>query len=911
MRPPARAERLGAARKAQVCAWTRERDWRLLRAGLRTSECGVHCCRTHARGTGAHRGAPRSLPSRVREGMPRDGDALVLALCAAAGAVGVGVRRVFAHAKEQEGWRAPATRAGSGHSKGTATADSPRSPTDLPGRVGGGVEYSAHDHRTVARSSNGGDRKPTRRTSLVDQLPRLEKHLDALACVTASQQGAAAKLRALFICLRSAAAELAGADRASLFIVDEDADTLWTVLDNGEDVEIPIETGLAGACARAAKVVSVMDAYGDERFDRGFDKRFGYRTKSVLCLPVVVEKRTIGVLQVVNKVLVPGAYKEPSEVHEPTPFTDEDGEVLAGFLRITAVSILTAKGMRADQTAKRRSETLHGLAESLLSTVDAQRLFALLTRTALSLFGCEAALVLLADHGKQELYSLRGAPGGHDVRVPLSTPCVATMVWARAEKALSKAHAHGLGAVGGVDGLSTMCVCNSPPELAELEGVSGVSMLDALLLGCAPKAMVCMAITLPPKNTATGTVSGRVLGVVQVFNKRRTSGSEARLPLDGEGPKDDSEANGHTHHAATDGAAARATGWDGHRRHISERFNDEDIETLRAYCSLAAHGVQNSNVYSDLSTTRTLDIMGNDDKTGSHSPQKSPRKVAAPVRLRVLDRAPVGPEGADGASSGDESRQVSAPKASSSSFSNWSFSYGSRRRSMLPTDDGNDASMRRLAINTRAVGGRTDLLSWDCDILGMAKEELPELVLAMFNTFELCAEFDIERETLARFLGRVLDNYRDNPYHNAYHAVQVVHSVFLILLHCERVKTSLSSLDVLALLIAAVCHDVDHRGTNNAYHMSLCDELALQYNDTSVNEQHHCRLTFAILEVPGCEVLQNLSVTERRTVRARSSPLPVPHAATGGRHLQLQQKLRKCCCCEMTPHRTPFGLRAS
>ena len=207
--------------------------------------------------------------------------------------------------------------------------------------------------------------------------------------------------------------------------------------------------------------------------------------------------------------------------------------------------------------------------------------------------------------------------------------------------------------------------------------------------------------------------------------------------------------------------------------------------------------------------------------------------------------------------------------------------------------------MRKLAINTRAVGGRTDLLSWDCDILGIAKEELPELVLAMFNTFELCEEFDIEREILARFVGRVLDNYRDNPYHNAYHAVQVVHSVFLILLHCERVKTSLSSLDVLALLIAAVCHDVDHRGTNNAYHMSLCDELALQYNDTSVNEQHHCRLTFAILEVPGCEVLQNLSVTERRTVRARSSPLAVPHAATGRRHLRLQQKLRKCWRCEM------------
>lgn len=87
--------------------------------------------------------------------------------------------------------------------------------------------------------------------------------------------------------------------------------------------------------------------------------------------------------------------------------------------------------------------------------------------------------------------------------------------------------------------------------------------------------------------------------------------------------------------------------------------------------------------------------------------------------------------------------------------------------------------------------------------------------------------YRMRRRTLARFLLMVQKGYRVVPYHNWSHAFAVAHFCF-ILLRMSSVKSSLTELERLSLLVACLCHDIDHRGTTNAFQLQSvrrCCEL--------------------------------------------------------------------------------------
>jgi len=50
----------------------------------------------------------------------------------------------------------------------------------------------------------------------------------------------------------------------------------------------------------------------------------------------------------------------------------------------------------------------------------------------------------------------------------------------------------------------------------------------------------------------------------------------------------------------------------------------------------------------------------------------------------------------------------------------------------------------------------------------------------------------------------------------------------------------LTHLEIVALLISAICHDFEHPGLNNTFLANTSDSLALRYNDKSILENHHC-----------------------------------------------------------------------
>jgi HD-GYP domain-containing protein (c-di-GMP phosphodiesterase class II) len=103
--------------------------------------------------------------------------------------------------------------------------------------------------------------------------------------------------------------EVMEADRTSLFLFDQQKRELWTMVGEGlesMEIRIPVEKGLAGLVAETGKRINIDDAYTHARFDRTWDRKTGYRTRSVLCMPLWRKHNEIlGVIQVLNKKSAP------------------------------------------------------------------------------------------------------------------------------------------------------------------------------------------------------------------------------------------------------------------------------------------------------------------------------------------------------------------------------------------------------------------------------------------------------------------------------------------------------------------------------------------------------------------------------------------------------------------------------
>lgn len=97
-----------------------------------------------------------------------------------------------------------------------------------------------------------------------------------------------------------------GADRGTLYLIDESKDELWSKVAQGRnnmvEIRLPIGRGLAGYVAKTGETVNIADAYKDPRFNPEIDKRSGYRTRNVLCMPMRnKDGRIVGVFQLLNK----------------------------------------------------------------------------------------------------------------------------------------------------------------------------------------------------------------------------------------------------------------------------------------------------------------------------------------------------------------------------------------------------------------------------------------------------------------------------------------------------------------------------------------------------------------------------------------------------------------------------------
>ncbi|KAJ3013162.1 hypothetical protein HKX48_005906 [Thoreauomyces humboldtii] len=168
---------------------------------------------------------------------------------------------------------------------------------------------------------------------------------------------------------------------------------------------------------------------------------------------------------------------------------------------------------------------------------------------------------------------------------------------------------------------------------------------------------------------------------------------------------------------------------------------------------------------------------------------------------------------------------------------------------MIPLEDFDLTRCTRLSsdelrtvfrVMSEFSDGTLTQLGMDFKVWDWTKPEMYGLLLGMFvknglvpNSAVLCGLLD--------FIIDVADGYFDNPYHSFLHAMDVTYMVYWALVDLALAEElAFSTIDYVALIIAALTHDVLHPGVNNLFHVNAKTDLAKHYQNKSVLERQSC-----------------------------------------------------------------------
>ncbi|XP_044525016.1 dual 3',5'-cyclic-AMP and -GMP phosphodiesterase 11A [Gracilinanus agilis] len=203
----------------------------------------------------------------------------------------------------------------------------------------------------------------------------------------------------IFVCL------MVDADRCSLFLVEGTASGKKSLVskffdvhagtpflpcsstENSNEVQVPWGKGIIGYVGEHGETVNIPDAYKDRRFNDEIDKLTGYKTKSLLCMPIRnSDGEIIGVAQAINK------------TPEGVPFTDDDEKVMQMYLPFCGIAISNAQLFAASRKEYDRSRALLEVVNDLFEEqTDLEKIVKKIMHRAQTLLKCERCSVLLLE----------------------------------------------------------------------------------------------------------------------------------------------------------------------------------------------------------------------------------------------------------------------------------------------------------------------------------------------------------------------------------------------------------------------------------------------------------------------------------------------------------------------------------
>ncbi|CAG9310606.1 unnamed protein product [Blepharisma stoltei] len=181
---------------------------------------------------------------------------------------------------------------------------------------------------------------------------------------------------------------------------------------------------------------------------------------------------------------------------------------------------------------------------------------------------------------------------------------------------------------------------------------------------------------------------------------------------------------------------------------------------------------------------------------------------------------------------------------------------------------------------------------WNFDIWfvhGATGQSISIVAKYLFTKYDLKTVYGISDIVIDTYFQTLEKSYKNNPYHNACHAADVLHTLLYFFTQSNYV-TSLEPLDMLTSIIAALGHDVGHPGLTNRFLVNNREEVAIQYNDNSVLENMHCSRTFSLMGKKDCNLFEKLSNED--WLKARKSIIEMILETDMSRHFEILGRFR-------------------
>jgi signal transduction histidine kinase/putative methionine-R-sulfoxide reductase with GAF domain len=224
--------------------------------------------------------------------------------------------------------------------------------------------------------------------SLVKQLNQKEKELYSIQKIGQSLSSTL-NLDDLLKLIMKEITSLMNADRSTLYLIDRQRNEIWSKIAlkaEVKEIRQKIGVGISGHVAKTGKKINIPDAYSDSRFDPSTDKKTGYNTRSILCLPVwepsrdKKDRRVMGVVQVLNK--------------KDGYFTEADEGILEAIASEVAVALSNAQLYHQLEKKYEEIDLLYEFEQLLSGENDLQKIFQnILEKTVQSLNGKMIGLI--------------------------------------------------------------------------------------------------------------------------------------------------------------------------------------------------------------------------------------------------------------------------------------------------------------------------------------------------------------------------------------------------------------------------------------------------------------------------------------------------------------------------------------
>ncbi|MDP2793562.1 MAG: GAF domain-containing protein [Sulfurisoma sp.] len=247
-----------------------------------------------------------------------------------------------------------------------------------------------------------------RKTELFNKIGDLLRRTSALIEIANNVSGSLS-LDLLFVKLIETISETLNAERSSLFLHDAETGELFSRVLQGDgidEIRFRPDRGIAGDVFSSGQAALIPDAYADPRFNPDFDRRTGFRTRDVLCVPLRNKAdAVVGVTMVLNK--------------REGAFDVEDQRLLGSLGVHIAAALENARLFEKVEQAQREEALLLEVTNALVSELDLGRLLDKIVNTACTLLDADRGTLFLHDADREELYS-RVARGGdvEEIRFP-------------------------------------------------------------------------------------------------------------------------------------------------------------------------------------------------------------------------------------------------------------------------------------------------------------------------------------------------------------------------------------------------------------------------------------------------------------------------------------------------------------